>query len=105
MREWPGQIAICVNQIYWTAEVHEAIKAGPQGVKEYHEKLQSQVIYSVNLEIHNGSFNLYMALSNVHFVLKMVVFVHGTLERTFCAIYGSFVHGTLKRTFCAENGS
>ena len=34
---------ICVNQIYWTAEVHEAIRSGPQGVKEYHEKLMSQV--------------------------------------------------------------
>ena len=34
---------ICVNQIYWTEEVHEAIRSGPQGVKEYHEKLMSQV--------------------------------------------------------------
>ena len=32
-----------MNQIYWTAEVHEAIRGGPQGVKEYHEKLMSQV--------------------------------------------------------------
>ena len=32
-----------MNQIYWTAEVHKAIQGGFQGVKEYHEKLVSQV--------------------------------------------------------------
>ena len=40
---WPGQVVLCVSQIYWTAEVHEAIRSGPQGVKEYHQKLNSQV--------------------------------------------------------------
>ena len=49
VRQWPGQVAICVNQIYWTQEVHEAIGSGPQGVKEYHQKLQDQLSDIVTL--------------------------------------------------------
>ena len=49
VRDWPGQVGICVNQIYWTTEVHEAIRGGPQGVQEYHEKLQRQLSDIVEL--------------------------------------------------------
>jgi len=35
---------ICASQIYWTLEVHEAIRAGPHGLTEYQEKLTKQVI-------------------------------------------------------------
>ena len=33
---------------------------------------------------------LYIEFSGIHFVLKMAIFVHGTLKSTFCAVYGSF---------------
>ena len=49
VRQWPGQVAICVNQIYWTEEVHEAISNGLQGVKDYHKKLQDQLSDIVTL--------------------------------------------------------
>lgn len=35
---------ICASQIFWTLEVHEAIKAGPHGLPEYQEKLTKQVM-------------------------------------------------------------
>ena len=49
VRQWPGQVAICVNQIYWTEEVHEAIGNGLQGVKDYHKKLKDQLSDIVTL--------------------------------------------------------
>ena len=35
VKQWPGQVVLCTSQIYWTLEVHEAIRAGA-GVSATH---------------------------------------------------------------------
>uniref|UniRef100_A0A8C9VXT2 Dynein axonemal heavy chain 12 n=1 Tax=Scleropages formosus TaxID=113540 RepID=A0A8C9VXT2_SCLFO len=40
VREWPGQVVLCTSQIFWTTEVHEAIRKGPEN---YVQTLQDQL--------------------------------------------------------------
>jgi dynein heavy chain len=37
--KWAGQVVLCVSQIYWTLEVHEALGAASgNGLKDYLER-------------------------------------------------------------------
>ena len=33
MKDWPGQIVLCTSQMYWTSEVHDALRDGTKGLR------------------------------------------------------------------------
>jgi len=49
VKDWPGQVVLCISQVYWTAEVQVAILDGRRGLKMYWEVLRGQLLNIVAL--------------------------------------------------------
>jgi len=49
VKDWPGQVVLCISQVYWTAEVQFSISDSRRGLKMYCEVLRSQLLNVVAL--------------------------------------------------------
>jgi len=49
VKDWPGQVVLCISQVYWTAEVQVAILDASRGLKAYWNLLKNQLLNIVAL--------------------------------------------------------
>ncbi len=72
VQEWPGQVVLCVSQIYWTSEIHDSLKSGTQGLKDYLIKLNTQLLQVVKLV--RGKLSM---MTRITLGALVVIDVHG----------------------------
>ncbi|KAI8807084.1 dynein heavy chain and region D6 of dynein motor-domain-containing protein [Cladochytrium replicatum] len=47
--DWPGQVVLCVSQVFWTLGVERAIQSGPKGLEDFRTKLNSELSEVIKL--------------------------------------------------------
>ncbi|KAJ3206419.1 Dynein heavy chain 7, axonemal [Entophlyctis luteolus] len=81
--EWPGQVVICVSQIFWTKEVTDAIRTGGvHGLKAYKELCTRQLEQTVALVRGDLSAMARMTLSALVVIDVHARDVVGELEKS-----------------------
>ena len=90
---------LCVSQIYWTLEVHEAIRSGPNGLKDFHLKCTKQledIVEKVRGKLPKQTRTTLGALVVIDVHARDVV--HELVQKGQLA---SYMYSTLLIMFCA----